>query len=167
MEHTIVLQLRGISRGCFRRGAISTPTVLCGLHAFPRALCTFPTQRYHTTAIIRGDTSHASTPPSGVKGKAGRKGSPEAASTSGESTSTTTAAGGSAEDFQLNAAPWINQRRHNAMFNVERSNTLQRYWALCGLPLVFLFTAWGVWWWWTYSKWTKPVEDGKKRQVVV
>lgn len=165
MHHTTVLRLRGIFRGCLRRGVTSAPTVRSDLHAFLPALCTFPTQLYHTTAIIRGGASHTSTPPAGVTGKTEKNGSPEAASTSDESTSTTTVTGGSAEDFRLNAAPWINQRQHNAMFNVEQSSSLQRYWALCGLPLVFLFTCWGIWWWWAYTKWSKPVEEGKKKKV--
>lgn len=75
--------------------------------------------------------------------------------------------GNAMEDFQLNAASWINQRRHNAMFKVESSSTFQRYWVLCGAPLIFLFAAWGVWWWWAYSKWCKKTvqrEEKLKRE---
>lgn len=49
-------------------------------------------------------------------------------------------------DFGLNPAPWINQRRHEDIFKSKSSSMMQRYWALCGPPLVFLFSAWGVWW---------------------
>lgn len=69
------------------------------------------------------------------------------------------AQGSSAKEFVLNPAPWINQRRHGPMSNVEKSSTLQRFADLCGPPLVFLFTVWAVWWWWAYMKWWKPAEN--------